>query len=411
MSLIVSIIVIAIIVYSITKQQSRQKGNRTNQRMWPEAAYYHGLELNPPNDQEVFPSMSGMVDGLPVEVWGGFDEGGHGQVFCRVNYALQLPFRLSIEKGNFKGESVGSSFEIRGLTAPGITASASDSKELRNFLSDQNINILKNCVGSYHSVKVTDEFLVLGAVGINDGMKLYGFIERAAAFAKSLSGGHTVTVPPSELPAIPAVDDSVEIEIPAQEKQPEPELMPSVAAIPEEPAPQEIFIADPSTEETHFPKTESVIPEPQLKPDITEPEPGSEPESPAETQQESVDLSADGLSGVLFSAAFPGEKEKALFQKVIGKTVHWRGILKSVYPYSTDFVFGKGPGAKATFEICEVASGYGMKNKIKATVSFSEEALAILKGQTGKEFAFTGTLLKMEGFSREFLLEKGSLTE
>ena len=118
-----------------------------------------------------------------------------------------------------------------------------------------------------------------------------------------------------------------------------------------------------------------------------------------------------GLAKALFSASFPGEKEKALFQKVIGQTIQWRGTLKSVYPYSTDFVFGKGPGAKAVFEICEIASSYGMKNKIKATVSFREEAMTVLKGQTGKEFSFTGVLLKMEGFSREILVEKGSLTE
>ena len=83
--------------------------------------------------------------------------------------------------------------------------------------------------------------------------------------------------------------------------------------------------------------------------------------------------------------------------------------MKSVYPYSSDFVFGKGPGVKATFEICEVSSGYGMKQKIKATVSFGEDAMAVLKGKNGETFNFTGTLLKMESFAREILLEKGSL--
>ena len=86
-----------------------------------------------------------------------------------------------------------------------------------------------------------------------------------------------------------------------------------------------------------------------------------------------------------------------------------KGTLKSVYPYSSDFVFGKGPGTKATFEIAEVASGYGMKNKIKATVSFSADTIAQLKGNSGKTFSFSGSLLKFEPFAREILVEKGTL--
>ena len=429
MPLITIIIIVAIIIYSLTKQQSKQGGNRTNQRMWPEAAHYHGLQLYAPDDKSVFPSMSGMVDGLPVEVWGDFDESGQGLVFCRVDFALHLPFRLSIIKGNFNSDSVGSSFEIRGLTAPGISVSASDSKELHAFLTEQNMNILKNCLGGYHSVKITDSCLILGASGINDGMKLYGFIERAAASAKALSGGHTVTVPAAKLPKIQPVEDSDDVEFSAQERRPATNVMPTVSAIPEEAEPQEIFNPAPPAEAVIPPTkpefksvtsvskpvaetpSEAVTPpqKTEFKPITSISKPVAE--TPAEVMEENLDLSAEALCQALFSASFPGEKEKALFQKAIGKTVHWRGTLKSVYPYSTDFVFGKGPGAKATFEICEVASGYGMKNRIKATVSFSEETLSVLKGQTGKEFAFTGNLLKMEGFSREILLEKGTLAE
>jgi hypothetical protein len=133
-------------------------------------------------------------------------------------------------------------------------------------------------------------------------------------------------------------------------------------------------------------------------------------EIPAEPMIETeMDLTEEGVCSALFSAAFPGENEKAHFQKITGKTVHWKGTLKSVYPYSSDFVFGKGPGTKATFEIAEVASGYGMKNKIKATVSFSADTIAQLKGNSGKTFSFSGTLLKFEPFAREILVEKGTL--
>ena len=413
MSLLFIIIVIAIIVYSYTKQQGQNSENRTNQRMWAEAAHYHGLKLYPASERSVFPAMNGTVDGVSVEIWGDFDDNGHGLIFCKAIFAQSLPFQLSIIKGDFNEENIGSAFEIRGLTAPGITVRASDRKQLNAFLNGQNMNVLKNCIGSSQVAKMTDSYLILGVAGINDGMKVYGFIERAAAAAKTLSCTRI-----SDLPAIPMVDDLEKLHTPTAQVQAYKPVAPKVEAVPEDPAPQEICKPAEPEKEVVIPEVKTVeqkykpdVPEekpapPQFKPVYTPKEPA--PEVPAE---ELLDLSAEGLSKALFSASFPGEKEKALFQKVIGQTIQWRGTLKSVYPYSTDFVFGKGPGTKAVFEICEIASSYGMKAKIKATVSFGEEAMSVLKGQTGKEFAFMGTLLKMEGFSKEILVEKGSLTE
>ena len=414
MSLLFIIIVIAIIVYSFTKQQGQNSENRTNQRMWAEAAHYHGLKLYPASEKSVFPAMNGTVDGVSVEIWGDFDDSGHALIFCKAIFAQTLPFQLSIVKGDFNEDNIGSAFEIRGLTVPGITVRASDRKQLNAFLNGQNImNVLKNCIGGSQVAKMTDSYLILGVSGINDGMKLYGFIERAAASAKALSGCRI-----SDLPAIRVVEDTEKLPDPTVKTQTYKPVAPTVKAVPEDPAPQEIYKpktpkSNPSVPEEKpvEQKPEPVIPKeqpapPQFKPVYTPKEP-----APEVSAEEPLDLSAEGLAKALFSASFPGEKEKALFQKVIGQTVQWRGTLKSVYPYSTDFVFGKGPAVKAVFEICEIASSYGMKAKIKATVSFGEEAMSVLKGQTGKEFAFTGTLLKMEGFSKEILVEKGSLTE
>jgi len=388
--LIVAIFIIAYIAYVLSKQQSGESQSRTNQRMWAEAAHGHNLKLYPPNDQRVFPSMEGKIDGLPVQVWGDFDEKtGHGLVFCRVDFTRKLPLRLSIIKGDFPMESAGATFEIRGLTAPGISVTAANGKDLQNFLSTQNMNVLKNCMGSYHSTKLTESFLVLGAGGINDGMSFHSFIERTVSAAKALSGGTTVPVHP-DLAPIPAVDDSKDIFAPVVTPVQEQTVISSAPAVP---------VTSPAN-----------IPPPKPVPaptPLASATPAVKPE-PVESSA-ALDLSAEGLSKALFSASFPGEKEKALFNGVIGQTVQWKGTLKSVYPYSSDFVFGKGPGAKATFEICEVESGYGVKNKVKATVSLGEETLAVLKGETGKEFTFSGTLLKMEPFSREILLEKGSL--
>ena len=409
MSMLIFIIIIAVIVYKFSKKQSEEAGNRTNQRMWSESAHELGLNLHPANEESVFPSMSGMADGMMVEVWGDFDEKGFALVFCRVDFARHLPFRLSIVKGDFEKTPAGASFEVQGLSS-GVTVTASAGKDLQTFLNTRNLNVLKNCTGIYHSVKITDSFIILGAAGINTGTEMSSFIERTVSAGRTLSGGHTVSMTSMERPAIVPVEDSREISIPVSPKV-ERNIMPGTISVPEELPPPEVVTQHPAAEET----SPDVLPLPEQPetPDITIPEPSPltrpEPVVPQEAENTEMDLSAESFAKVLFSASFPGEKEKALFSSQIGKTVCWSGSLKSVYPYSSDFVFGKGPGAKAVFEICEVTSGYGMKNKVKATVSFGEEVLPVLKGQTGKVFTFSGTLLKMEPFSKEILLEKGSL--
>ena len=410
MYLLIIIAVVAFLVYQYTKQQSGENQNRTNQRMWGEAAHYLNLKLYPPNEQSVFPSMSGKVADLYTEVWGDFDETGHGLVFCRVEFAQHLPFRLSIVKGGFERKSAGSSFEIRGISSPDISVTASDGKMLQSFLSSQNVNILKNCIGSSHSVKITESGLIAGVAGINDGVAFYSFIERIAAAAKNLSGGHTLSITPQGKPVLAPEEVVPEICVPEPEQKPEHTVVQNVT---ENRRPEPVPVPTPLAK----PVPVSVpAPTPLAKPvPVSVPAPTPLAKSVSVKKEESapelcsVDLSAEAFAKVLFSASFPGEKEKAYFNQQIGQSVQWSGTLKSVYPYSSDFVFGKGPGVKATFEICEVVSGYGMKVKIKATVSLGEETMSVLKGQTGKKFAFTGTLLKFEPFAKEILLEKGSL--
>lgn len=399
MTLIIVIIIISVIFYTISKQKSAASGSsRTNKGMWQQTASALNLNLFPPTEDDIFPSMAGMVDGVSTEIWGDFDENGFGLIFCRVDYARELPFKLCIVKGDFESKPAGTVFEIRGVSSPEVSVTASNRTELQKFLTTQNINILKNCTGIYHSAKITESFMILGGVGINDSTTFISFIERTVSAAKTLSGGHTITMQPSDLPKISPVEDSREIYIPSPEPVPEKNIMPTTIPVPEEaPAPEIIK-----------PKQE-IVPEPVIPavPSVSEFKP--EPVSLQSEPGSEIDLSAEGFSKALFSASFPGEKEKSLFKQHAGKTVQWSGVLKSVYPYSSDFVFGKGPGVKATFEICEVASGYGMKQKVKATVSFGEESMEILKGKTGETFTFSGTLLKMELFAREILLEKGSL--
>ena len=407
---LVIFIVVGNVIYSVMKQ-SGQAGNRTNRRMWSETAYTLHMNLMPPDDHSPFPSMRGMVNGVYTEVWGDFDEKGFPVLFCRTDYALSLPFRLCILKGQFEGEAVGESFQISTLSSPEVAISASDGEELQKFLTPQNMNVLKNTLSIYNPVKITDSFLVIGASGIHDTLTFCSFIDRTVSAAKILSDGHTVSstqrvpktvapvqeeVPPPEI-RIPAAKPA-EVKLPVLEEEEIPEV---VTPVPKKPMPTAIPVAVPVSKPA----------EPVAKPVViaeAEPTPANavsrESAIPAEEE-----ITVDFLTGLLFQNSFPGVREKTLFQQYIGRRVSWSGTLKSVHSYSSDFVFGKGPGVKATFEIADVASGYGMKKKVKATVSLSNEMLPLLKGENGKNFRFSGTLLKFEPFASEILLEKGAL--
>lgn len=121
-------------------------------------------------------------------------------------------------------------------------------------------------------------------------------------------------------------------------------------------------------------------------------------------------LNAQHLSEKLFQAAFPGQKEKDLFESVKGRRVCWKGTLKSAYDYHSDFVFGHAPGVRAVFDLCEVSRS-SIKTRVRAVVSFPPEAMALLKGRNGAEFAFSGELGKFEGFSKEIYLFHAELVQ
>ena len=399
---VIIFIIITNVIIAVAKQSGRSSG-RVNNRMWNDAAYAYRMNLIPPGDSSPFPSMRGLVNGIYTEIWGDFDENGFPIVFCRADYALTLPFRLCILKGGFQGEPVGEYFEIKNLSLPGVSISASDGSDLQKFLTMQNMNVLKNSLSIYHSVKVTDSFLVIGATGIHDGLTFCSFIERTVSAAKILSDGHTISGKSPVQPRIVPVPEDVPVPVSAPAEKVRPQAMIPVSE-------EEIFpeVMEPAAEKKIPEAIPVAIPVSAETPEVPNPEPVTpqEPESPAEET-----ITVDFLTGQLFSNAFPGNKEKQLFQKYAGRRVCWSGVLKSVHPYSSDFVFGKGPGVKAVFEICEISSGYSMKKKVKATVSFSNETLPLLKGQNGKEFIFSGNLLKFEPFAAEILLEKGTLGE
>ncbi len=89
--------------------------------------------------------------------------------------------------------------------------------------------------------------------------------------------------------------------------------------------------------------------------------------------------------------------------------MEWSGVLRSANTFGSDFVLGRGPAVKASFEIAEVSGSYSMKSKIRATVRLPESALPRLKNRTGETFRFSGVLEKMEPYARELILLDGEL--
>lgn len=416
-STVVFLIIFAVVILNIIRAAAVQKKGtavRSNRRMWSMVAYEHNLNLFSPGSRNPFPSMRGMIDGLFVSAWGDLGPDGRPLVFCKAEFALSLPFKLCILKGNIRGEPAGQAFEISSISSEEVNVTASDAQELEKFLNSQNLNILKNCIGIYQTVKITDSFLILAAP-IDDAVTFSSFLERAVSAAKQLSGGFSVTRKPDERRKVVLADDSEEIYVPGSDRNPRKPIFDFAPVVPDDDPPPEIM---PQVEQKAVPQD---VPEPDAFTEtVSEQEPVSEPESVSEPEPEEIregaasaeaaeTLAADSVAAELFSSSFPGEKEKAYFNGIAGSSVQWSGILRSAYPYSSDFVFGPGPRVKATFEIAEVSSGYGMKNKVKATVSLPQEAAERLKGKTGKSFCFSGKLLRFEPFAREILLENGEL--
>jgi hypothetical protein len=83
-----------------------------------------------------------------------------------------------------------------------------------------------------------------------------------------------------------------------------------------------------------------------------------------------------------------------------GESVSWTGIVDRVDSYYSDYIFGRGPGAKVTVKIHELTgTGYGANSCI-AVVQVDEVRGADLKDRRGDSVSFKGTLVKCEPYMR-----------
>ena len=151
--------------------------------------------------------------------------------------------------------------------------------------------------------------------------------------------------------------------------------------------------------------------------EITRPDNSAEPvrQNPSEPQVASGDdlpLNQSAFLRHLWQSGSPTGRQKELFAPYAGREVEWEGILKMCYAYSSDFVFGKEGGVKATFELEEFKpEGSFLPIRIKAVAAFPKTEFDKLGKASGKKFRFRGKLLKIEPIAREIYLSSASSRE
>ena len=151
---------------------------------------------------------------------------------------------------------------------------------------------------------------------------------------------------------------------------------------------------------------------------IYRPNPDKVKSEPVEQEYHEPEKSKDDLAQdqksftrLLWGSGISTGRQKELFAPYAGNTVEWEGILKMSYTYSSDFVFGKEGGVKATFELDEFKpEGSFMPIKVKAVAAFPKTEFDKLGKASGKKFRFRGNLLKIEPIAREIYLSSGIIT-
>jgi hypothetical protein len=121
--------------------------------------------------------------------------------------------------------------------------------------------------------------------------------------------------------------------------------------------------------------------------------------------------SADSLDVAAFCAAVfaPGalsfEATRRFEQGYRGQRVAWTGTLKAAEPYRFDFVFGSGPGVKATLALDTATA---VDREIKAVIALPDGS-EDLQQRIGEPLEFSGTLLKVDGFGGNVFLTEARL--
>lgn len=366
---------------------------RVDAEVWMACAANTDLEYIRPQNGKGFPCLRGNVNGRLTDVHIQEEDGSCctvASVLFRAPGKAGLRILLDDEpvlRGIFAGQRV---YKLSGIDNPRLQCAASSEKALIEALTPVRMNILKNALGFFRYLDVTDQYVVIRVPGIcNDEDSLVHLISFIISFAENWEKSSVAS------PAGP---------IHVEHAEPVPELKtPKIVPPFSEPVPEPEVEPEPKSveaEKEEIPVASEPSPEPESAP---------EPEAVPEPAPAAVPLDQTAFTSQLFGSSFPGEKERKIFADAKGTRVEWSGVLRSANSFGSDFALGKGPAVKATFVIAEVTGSYSMKSKIRATVCLPESALPRLKNHTGETFRFSGVLEKMEPYARELILLDGEL--
>lgn len=366
---------------------------RVDAEVWMACAANADLEYIRPQNGKGFPCLRGNVNGRLTDVHIQEEDGSCctvASVLFRAPEKAGLRILLDDEpvlRAFFAGQPV---YRLSGIDDPRLRCAASSENALSEALTPVRMNILKNALGFFRYLNVTDQYVMIRVPGIcNDEDALVHLINFIISFAgnweKSSVASPAGPIHVEHAEPVPELK-TPKIVPPFSEPVPEPEV---------EPEPKSV-----EAEKEEIPVASEPSPEPESAP---------EPEAVPEPAPAAVPLDQTAFTSQLFGSSFPGEKERKIFADAKGTRVEWSGVLRSANSFGSDFALGKGPAVKATFEIAEVTGSYSMKSKIRATVRLPESALPRLKNHTGETFRFSGVLEKMEPYARELILLDGEL--
>lgn len=114
------------------------------------------------------------------------------------------------------------------------------------------------------------------------------------------------------------------------------------------------------------------------------------------------------LDDLFVSNRLSFETTEVFDEHYLGRSVTWRGQVKSVRDFRSDLDFGEGPGSKLVVAIAEVEHDLYGVSEVDAVVAVPADSASHLS--RGDRVSFTGRLLKADSMMRNIYVEAGQLT-
>ncbi|MBR4665387.1 MAG: hypothetical protein IKO93_16095 [Lentisphaeria bacterium] len=413
--------------YAARQDRDGKKPGRNNSAgkkyswAWMQAAGSMHLKFIRPEEANGYPAINGTVNGITVMVQCSPPSASapESMVFrfhfpqpAGIGLELKTAEKLDDLPEKNEPDQTGTALLAELLEkrpAGAYFMHVSDPEIFRSCFSTDNLEDLARLSLIYSNVILTDSELLVRTAGINnDPQRFHDQLETLldiagsfAGFAKQAAERKEMTILiPKKLAEEEMINRPAPAKLkpePVRQEPPQPEEVPEPIKQPDIPQPEKV--PEPSVQEQEPPKLEKTE---TIVQDIPEPE---------TTSSDDLPLDQSAFLHSLWQSASSTGRQKELFAPYAGREVEWEGILKMCYTYSTDFVFGKEGGVKATFELEEFKpEGSFMPIKIKVVAAFPKTEFAKLDKASGKKFRFRGKLLKIEPIAREIYLASGSIT-